>query len=76
MVSGNDSKIQKLTPQDTGLIKQQGWQLTQIFCLENGREEETQKKAIDFAEKLSVQFDVALHAIDDIDLQIIEVYRK
>lgn len=76
MDSNKDKDIQRLEPQETGLIKQQGWLLTQIFCLENGKEKETEMKAIDFAEKLSVQFEVALHTIEDIDFKIIEIYRK
>ena len=71
-----NSKITTLEPQSTGIIKQQGWKLTQIFCMEKGNEEETQKKAINFAEKLATQFDVALHKIEDIEFSILEIYRK
>jgi hypothetical protein len=70
------SKIETLEPQDTGLIKQQGWQLTQIFCLEEGDEEETQKKAMDLAKKLATQFEVAIHEVDDIEFKLLEVYTK
>ena len=76
MESDRNSKIKTLEPQSTGIIKQQGWKLTQIFCIEEGNEEESQKKAIDFAEKLATQFDVALHKIDDIEFSILEIYRK
>jgi hypothetical protein len=76
MDSNQDKEIQRLEQQETGLIKQQGWQLTQIFCTENGKEKETEMKAMDFAKKLSVQFEVALHTIEDVDIQIIEVYVK
>ena len=69
-------EIQRLEAQDTGLIKKQGWRLTQIFCAENGKDKETEKKALDFAKKLSVQFDVALHSIDDIEYKILEIYTK
>ena len=72
----NNSSIETLDSQDTGLIKQQGWMLTQIFCVEPGREEETRKKVLSFAEKLSSQFKVALHTIEDIEYRIIEIYRK
>jgi|GEM_PF-3861930 len=71
-----NTQIENLAPQDTGLIKQQGWLLTQIFCVEEGDEETAQKKAKDFAEKLSVQFKVALHTIEDVEFKLIEVYRK
>ncbi len=76
MESNGSAKIKTLEPQDTGIIKQQGWKLTQIFCMEDGNEEETKKKALDFAEKLAIQFDVALHQIEDFEFRILEVYRK
>lgn len=74
--ANKNSTIEALESQDTGLIKQQGWMLAQIFCLESGHEEEAHKKALSFAEKLSSQFKVALHVIDDIEDLIIEIYRK
>ena len=74
--ANKNSNIEILESQDTGLIKQQGWMLTQIFCLESGHEEETHEKALGFAEKLSSQFKVALHVIDDVEFRIIEIYRK
>ncbi len=76
MDAAQNKEILELEPQDTGLIKQQGWELTQIFCIEDGYEEETKQKALDFAEKLSVQFKVALHMIEDYDFRILEIYRK
>ena len=76
MDSNQDKNIEKLEAQDTGLIKQQGWMLTQIFCLVPGHEEETREKALNFAESLSSQFKVALHTIEDIEYRIIEIYRK
>lgn len=76
METDSNSKIQTLEPQDTGLIKQQGWELTQIFCLEFGMGDETYHQALEFANKLSVQFNVALHTIYDSEFYIVEVYRK
>ena len=43
MYNMQNSKIQTLDPQDTGLIKQQGWELAQIFCLEVRGEEKIYK---------------------------------
>jgi len=71
-----NSSIEMLEPQDTGLIKQKGWMLTQVFCLESEEDEETQKKALAFAEKLATKFDVALHEINDIEYKILEIYTK
>ena len=76
MDSKQDKKIERLETQDTGLIKQKGWMLTQIFCMEPGYEEETSEKALSFAKTLSSQFKVALHTIDDVEYRIIEIYRK
>lgn len=76
MDSNQDKNIEKLEPQDTGLIKQQGWMLTQIFCMEPGHEEETRDKALSFAKILSSQYKVAFHVIEDIEYRIIEIYRK
>lgn len=72
----NEKEPIKMLDVDTNIIKRQGWMLDKIFEDEIDNSLETYQKAINYAKKLAVQFNVAVRSVTHKQSHYMEVYRK
>ena len=71
-----ETVIKMLEDMDTDMIKRQGWMLDKMFADKVDKSLDTYQEAMDYAKKLSAQFNVAIRSVTHDESHFMEVYRK